>query len=145
MRIEKTRSTQASRASGKSSAGGDGAAFSQALGGSTAATPVSTTGGTLGVGSVAALMALQGAEDPLERRRKAERRGRQLLEGLDRLKIDLLEGGNAGPTLARLKDALESERAQSDDQELESIIDQIELRVEVELAKLETAQRRSNL
>ena len=145
MRIDKTRSAQPSRTGSRSSVGGDRAAFSQALGSSSPASTVSTTGTAVGVGSVAALMALQGAEDPLEKRRRAERRGRQLLDGLDRLKIDLLEGGAAGETLSKLKAALESERENTDDPQLESIIDQIELRVEVELAKLESAKRFSNL
>ena len=83
-------------------------------------------------------MALQSAEDPLEKRRRVERRGRQLLDGLDRLKLDLLEGGDPRATLERLKAVLESERENSGELELESLIDQIELRVEVELAKLES-------
>lgn len=145
MRIEKTRSTQVSRTGSRAGAGGDRSAFTSALGSASTPTPVATTGSAAGVSSVAALMALQGAEDPLEKRRRAERRGRQLLDGLDRLKVDLLEGGNAAETLSRLKASLESEREQTDDPQLESVIDQIELRVEVELAKLESAKRFSNL
>ena len=138
MRIEKTRSTGVTRSGGRTGDAGDSAAFRNALGGSTAAASATNVGASVGVNSVAALMALQSAEDPLEKRRRVERRGRQLLDGLDRLKLDLLEGGDPRATLERLKAVLESERENSGELELESLIDQIELRVEVELAKLES-------
>ena len=61
------------------------------------------------------------------------------------MKLDMLEGGDPRSTLERLKAVLESERENSGEQELESLIDQIELRVEVELAKLETNQSVSGI
>ena len=80
-------------------------------------------------------MALQGAEDPLEKRRRSERRGRQMLEALDALKLDVLSERDPVPALKRMASALDSARENCGDQELEAVIDQIELRVAVEVAK----------
>src|SRR5262249_19581732 len=44
------------------------------------------------VGGIDALIALQGVEDPTERRRQALRRGRFALDALEELKIGLLAG-----------------------------------------------------
>mgnify|MGYP001544807512 CR=1 FL=1 len=135
--IKVTGSSPSSRVSSGRKAGNvDGAAFSNALGATPApVNTASTIGGMSGVGSVDALMALQAVEDPIEKRRKAERRGRQMLDGLDRLKVDLLEGRAPVSTLEKLKQSLSTEREETNDPRLESVIDQIELRVEVELAK----------
>ena len=57
--------------------------------------------------------------------------------------MDLLEGKAGSVSLSRLKELLESSREETDDQKLESLIDQIELRVEVELAKQESVHRQS--
>jgi len=50
------------------------------------------------VGGIDALIALQGVEDPAERRRQAARRGRFALDALDELKLGLLGGGLTGNT-----------------------------------------------
>tara|TARA_Y100000052_G_scaffold27601_1_gene37392 strand:- start:36770 stop:37108 length:339 start_codon:yes stop_codon:yes gene_type:complete len=112
------------------------------MSGSDAPSAARSTSSTVGVSSVAAIMVLQGAEDPLEKRRRSERRGRQMLEALDALKLDVLSERNPEAALKRLAQAMESERDQTDDPELESVIDQIELRVAVELAKYKSSHRR---
>ena len=57
------------------------------------------------IGGIDALIALQGQDDPAERRRRAVERGRTALNALDELKIEVL-GGTLGPsTLLRLKSA----------------------------------------
>ncbi len=136
MRIDKTRSTSGKSVARKTSATADASAFQSSL------KPVETVQGpavttaSAGVNSVAALMALQTADDPLERRKRVERRGRQLLDALDTLKLDMLEERDARTTLMRLKSLLETAREDSGDSELEALIDHVELRAEVELAKL---------
>lgn len=64
---------------------------------------VSTPGGTY---DVAALMALQSVEGPLEKRRKAVRRGFDLLDTLDDIRIDLLSGTMPPERLERLVELL---------------------------------------
>src|SRR5258708_21696557 len=55
------------------------------------------------VGGIGALIALQGVEDPTERRRHAVKRGRLALEALDELKIGLIGGDLTQGTLQKLK------------------------------------------
>ena len=50
-------------------------------------------------------IALQGVEDPTERRRRAVKRGRRALDALDELKLGLLAGTLDQATLLRLKSA----------------------------------------
>ena len=92
---------------------------------------------TLGIGSIDALLALQEVGGPTERRRKAVRRAGVILDVLDDLKIAVLDGGIAPATLGRLIEAVRQERARTGDTRLEDVLDEIETRAEVEMAKLE--------
>jgi hypothetical protein len=89
------------------------------------------------VTDAAALMALQGVEDVTERRRRAIRRGGGLLDRLDELKLALLTGEAGEGALDRLTRTLREERPVDADAELNSLLDQIDLRAAVELAKAE--------
>src|SRR5436190_10538889 len=55
------------------------------------------------VGGIDALMALQGVEDPTERRRRSVKSGRNALDLLDELKVGLLGGPLGQSTLLRLQ------------------------------------------
>lgn len=89
----------------------------------------------VGVSSIDALLALQGVEDPAERRKRAVKRGRDALDVLDDLKIGLLSGSLDRTTVQRLRAAASELKAESGDEGLDSVLAEIELRVEVELAK----------
>src|SRR5262249_17847668 len=82
-----------------------------------------------------ALIALQGVEDPIERRRHAVRRGRLALDALDELKIGLLGGTLSTATLNKLRSAATYLKDGSAEAHLDGVLDEIELRVEVEIAK----------
>jgi hypothetical protein len=83
-----------------------------------------------------ALLALQGIEeDPVERRKRSVQRGKRALDVLDDLKIGLLSGDLTGATVNRLRDAAANLKSSSGDPGLDSVLSEIELRVEVELAK----------
>lgn len=90
---------------------------------------------------VEALLALQDVGGPLERKRRAVRRAGRILDTLDDLKIGLLEGEISGFDLDRLRRAVRDERDNTDDPALEAVLDEIELRAAVEVAKLEQASR----
>ncbi|RZJ24691.1 MAG: flagellar assembly regulator FliX, partial [Brevundimonas sp.] len=81
------------------------------------------------------LMALQGVEDATERRRRAVRRGSGLLDRLDELKLALLSGEAGEGALERLTRTLREDRPEDADPGLKAVLDQIDLRVAVELAK----------
>jgi Class II flagellar assembly regulator len=87
-------------------------------------------------GNIDALLALQGVEeDPAERRRRSVARGRGALDVLDALKIGLLSGNLDKSTVLRLRDAAANLKSSSGDPGLDAVLSEIELRVEVELAK----------
>jgi hypothetical protein len=94
--------------------------------------------------SLDALLALQEAPDPAERRRRAIRRARGVLDALDQVKLALLEEGAGGRSaLDRLQAVVRDLRDETDDPGLESVLDEVETRAAVELAKDEMAMRAS--
>lgn len=99
------------------------------------AASASTTSSASALGGIDALLALQEMEVAPDDRDIASRRGHSLLDALDALKADLL--GGLVPD-ARLEDMVSvlKDRTPSGDEGLDSVIDEIELRVRVELAKL---------
>jgi hypothetical protein len=88
-----------------------------------------------------ALLALQDVGGPLERKRRAVRRAGLILDVLEDVKVALLDGGITGHDLDRLRRAVRDERSQTDDPKLEAVLDEVEVRAAVELAKLEQAGR----
>ena len=123
---------------------GGGAAFSIA---SPAAAPapaqVGAAGGVSGVMGVEALLALQDVGTPTERKRRSVKRASQLLDSLDELKVALLGGELSTTQMERLSRTIRDQRMETDDPKLEAVLDEIETRAAVELAKLETARGRS--
>lgn len=99
------------------------------------------TTGVAGVMGVDALLALQDVGGPLERRRRAVGRAGRLLDVMDELKASVLEGRVDLSNLDRLGRAIREERSHTDDPKLEGVLDEIETRAAVELAKLEQARR----
>ncbi|XBQ16444.1 MAG: flagellar assembly protein FliX [Oceanicaulis sp.] len=100
--------------------------------GASAAAPLS---GASALGGVDALLALQGAGDFREAKKQATERAFSLLDILDDLKLALLDGAIPRPTLVRLMDTLKARREATDDPRLEAMLDEVEIRAAVELAK----------
>lgn len=88
------------------------------------------------VGGIDALVALQGMEDPAERRRRAVARGRVALDALDELKLGLLAGALDSSSLNRLRSMEAQLQDRSGDPGLDGVLSEIELRVAVEIAKM---------
>lgn len=85
----------------------------------------------MGVGSI---LALQGVGDFSESRRRAVKRGNALLDLLEGIKADLLLGSVSPARLDAISEQLSTLRDRVDP-ELDAVLDEIELRVLVELAK----------
>lgn len=85
-----------------------------------------------------AVLALQGEqEDPGQRRRRrSAKRGRDILDALDGLKVAILGGKVAPADVSRVLARLRENFGLSGDPRLDQIMAEIELRAEVELAKL---------
>jgi hypothetical protein len=92
------------------------------------------------VGSLEALMALQEVGGPLERRRRAVGRAGVILSALEGMKLDLLDGRLTAGAMQALTRAVREQRSLTDDPQLESLLDEIETRAAVELAKFEGAR-----
>jgi len=87
------------------------------------------------VGGIDALIALQGIEDPIERRRRVVKNGRRALDALDEVKLGLLGGTLDQATMLRLKSVASDLKEGSGDERLDAVVAEIDLRVAVELAK----------
>lgn len=126
-------------ARGGRGAASTGARFSLDTGGASAKiesqAPISILGG------LEALIAIQSEDTTRERRRRSAKRGQAMLDVLDELKIALLSGRLTPELQTRLTNTLRDQMP-SGDAGLDRIIDAIELRAEVELAKIKCAQRR---
>lgn len=88
------------------------------------------------VASIDAVMALQTVDDPAGRKARSMQRGVRILDDLDDLKIAILEGRVPLDRLERIIAKLAAEREASGDDGLDDVLDGIDLRAQVELAKL---------
>jgi len=82
-----------------------------------------------------ALLALQEVDERAERRSKAARHGHSMLDSLEAVRADLLAGVVSEARLEALASQV-ADRKSSGDDRIDSVLDEIELRVKVELAKL---------
>lgn len=89
------------------------------------------------VAGLEALLALQETGGPLERRRRAVARAGRLLDDLDGVKLALLGQGSERAALEGLDRSVREARDGVDDPALSGLLDEIETRAAVELAKRE--------
>lgn len=88
------------------------------------------------VGSILAVQEVDELDDGQQKgRRKLRKHGEDILNQLDEIKKDLLIGGIPKERLANLAQSLRIKKQETDDPVLISIINDIELRASVELAK----------
>jgi hypothetical protein len=137
MRIEsKPPTVPTSRRRDAASGSGSGPDFSvgvsedQAASAPAAARPMSSVDG---------LFLLQELPDALAERRRAVKRAGSLLDRLDELRLALLTGNLPMSQIAELQRVVASTRGTLDDPRLLEVLDEIELRARVELAKLTPA------
>ena len=88
-----------------------------------------------------ALLAVQGAEDPTQGPARKRMRGRatDILDGLDKIRMAMLNGRLTVGHMIDIADVVASHREQITDPKLTSIMDEIDLRAQVELAKMRMA------
>lgn len=142
MKIEgsaQVRRTEKSRKADR--AGSIGARFSDALsrmlGTGQGPAGVEGPGDVTGVEALLALQSAESADDsPRGRKLKAHARAGRQLDALELLRRDLLTGRLSPKALEDLARCMAEGRAELDDPQLTEILDEIDLRVQVELAKL---------
>lgn len=134
------RVTQASRlnaatvAAPTKRAAGAGGAFATEQSGKTSQAAAPRAAQT--IRGIDALLVIQGVGDAASGRAKAARRGRSMLDVLDDIRLDLLDGAVPGATLARLVKLLDERAIASGEPGLDAVLAEIDLRARVELAKL---------
>lgn len=96
----------------------------------------SSVSGGATLGPVDALLALQEVSEDPGGRNRGRRRGEELLSYLDDLHLGLLSGRMSLGALEQLAAVVAAQRGQVDDPRLAQVLDEIEVRAAVELAKL---------
>ncbi len=144
MRIEGPRPTDNVRKSDKArKAGGASGEFKSFLDGDTAG--ASEAGSAPPVADVGSLLIAQAMEDPTERkaRKRMRERADKLLGTLDGVQKGLVTGQLSTGQMDDVKRALAERRERIVDPKLTEILDEVELRAHVELAKMELAKEKS--
>lgn len=139
MRVSKTeggKGIDSSRKTRKSSDSGSG--FADALRGVSATEETHKAQATGGVGAVDSILAVQQTADATDHRSRGLMMdyGTDLLDRLEQVRLAILRGTISKDKLHELARKLRERKINSDDPRLNELVAEIELRVEVEIAKL---------
>lgn len=93
------------------------------------------------IAHIDSLLAIQGAEDPTERaaQGRAKGRARELLAELDKIRTGMLVGNLTVGHMIDVADVVASHRDKIHDPQLTELLDEVDLRAQVEIAKLRAA------
>lgn len=140
--------TPAARAAAAKKAGAvGGVPFAEALAKAEGIAAADGVDAVAGVAPAAGSLGLLGVQEVTEeelKRRKAVKKGRFTLDALENLRDAMLVGTLPLSTLKQLEKLVAEERGTTSDPVLNSILDDIELRAAVEMAKLEMAVIKGN-
>lgn len=102
----------------------------------------SSVGLSQGVTAIDSLLAAQASEDPTERatRGRMIKRANTLLDHLEDMRMRLLTGTITVAQMVDIANVISTHRERITDPELTAILDEIDLRAQIELAKLEKAK-----
>lgn len=146
MKVSGSKAAGTSGATRKKASGASGGGFADAIrsldsgGEASGAGSVHGASGASGVSALDALLALQQSGDALDSPKKAGvLRAKSVLEQLEAVRDGLLSGALSGARLQQLVGLLDQQRENIDDPELSAVLDEIDLRARVELAKLEVS------
>ncbi len=122
-----------------SAKGGSDVDFSQFVNSGVSQAP--SAGATQSIAQLDILLAAQEVEDPTQRaaKNKVKARAVNILEKLDQIRIKMLGGDLTVGHMIDVADVVASHRDKIDDPALTSIMDEIDLRAQVELAKMRFA------
>ena len=134
----------ARKTSGKGKTSGAGGLFSLGMSSQTSSISAKTAvTASSSIGDIAAILAVQAAGDEAQHGKAAIRHGFRTLDILDDLKLDVLSGRVSVARLNSLAGVVERERAEISDPVLGNLLDHIELRARVELAKFEKTSKKA--
>lgn len=135
MKIDRVSSLGTARVRRGKRAGANRHGFAQALEVGEAGS-ASTLSGSAPLSAVEALIALQEVSGESGGQGAARRRGEEMLDRLDEMRLGLLSGRLPAAAVERLADLVAAKRAEVVDPRLAEVLDEIEVRAAVELAKL---------
>ncbi len=138
MKVNASSATSGSRKSKAGKSSGDGFKLPGQSAETSAPAPMAAASSMSAIAGVDAILALQGGGGE-EARKRAVRKGRRLLDALDRLQVAILGEGPTTAHLSLLQRALSEQREMSGDRELDETLNWAEVRAAVEAAKLEKA------
>jgi len=97
-----------------------------------------------GITSIDALLSAQTSEDPAQQkcRKRMQDRAEYILDKLHDLKIAMLTGSTTVGHMVSIADVVASHREKITDPELSTVLDEIDLRAQIELAKLQIARQK---
>lgn len=106
-----------------------------------AAKETAGTAATQSIAKVDSLLAVQGAESATERatKRRMRERGANVLRQLDHLRLAILTGNMSIGQVIDIADVVASHREKITDPNLTAVLDEIDLRAQIEIAKLRKA------
>lgn len=139
MKVTKTggaKEASSSRKATKPSA--DDGAFVEALRGASGTESAEAAQTTGGVGPVNGIFAVEQTQDATDHRSRGlmMEYGNDLIDQLDRIRMGLVAGAISKDRLQDIAKRLRERKITSDDPQLNDLIQDVELRVEVEIAKL---------
>lgn len=140
MKIEgPNRTQQSSQTQRKSGVSGAGGGFGDLLAGGTEG--ATGAAATHTIAHIDALLAAQETEDPTERaaRRRMVQRAGSILDELEEMRLALLTGTLTIGHLIDIADVVAQHREKVMDPRMTAILDEIDLRAQIELAKLRKA------
>ena len=126
----------------KKGAGGADSSFGDMVSGQ--AEESGSAGASQSIAKVDSLRAVQAVEDPTARaaKKRMRDRGENILQELDKIRMALLTGEVTVGDVISVADVVASHREKIMDTQLTAILDEIDLRAQVELAKIRMATER---
>jgi hypothetical protein len=122
------------------SKGASGTSFSELLSADEAEAPAHTTAAGA-IARVDVLLAAQTTDDPAERaaRGRMKKRADTILRTLDKIRVGMLTGTLSVGNMIDIADVVASHREKINDPQLAGILDEIDLRAQIEVAKMRMA------
>lgn len=136
-RPENTKSTKPK----KSASEADSAGFSEAMSRAGSSEAPAQTQQSASIARVDSLLAAQSVEDPAERaaRRRMRARAGNVLQELEKIRNALLSGRLTVGHIIDIADVVASHREKIFDPKLTAILDEVDLRAQIEIAKMRKA------
>ncbi|MEM8915822.1 MAG: flagellar assembly protein FliX [Pseudomonadota bacterium] len=136
MKVETSHPLRTPKRTGATKSHGSSGQFAQSLDDASSAGAPATLSGTGAIGGMDALLSLQSVEEPGQRTKRAQARAHTILDELERMRLDLLMGEVPVSRLQQIAGLVARTRDRVADDRLASVLDDVDLRARVELAKL---------